>query len=132
MEGRMQIELVVILSLTASHALHEREEPHSHRWEIQVGLKGDLKQGRIVSLTAAQSRFQQSLVPLDGTFLNNNKFLDSSSRAEPTCENLAVFLKGLFEKDLKSLEPSGNVQLSFIQVGILEDSNPLGFAKLSV
>lgn len=126
------MELVVILSLNASHALHEREKPHSHRWEIQVGLQGDLRHGRIVSLTAAQRKFQQSLSPLDETFLNDNKMLDSGSRAEPTCENLALFLKGLFESDLKNLEPSGTVQLSFIQVGIFEDSNPLGFAKLSV
>lgn len=128
----MQLELVVFLSLKASHALAEREEPHPHRWEIQVGLKGDLKGGRVVSLTEAQALFQKSLAPLNCTFLNNNNILDAGTRAEPTCENLALFLKGLFENDLKNLDPSGNVQLSFVQVGILEDSNPLGFAKLRV
>jgi len=128
----MQLELVVILSLNASHALEEREEPHSHRWEIQVGLKGDLKRGRIVSLIEAQAIFQESLSPLTGTFLNDNKYLNQESRQEPTCENLALFLKNLFDKDLKNLDPSGVTQLSFVQVGIWDGSNTLGFAKLSV
>lgn len=127
----MQLELVVILSLNASHALEEREEPHSHRWEIQVGLKGDLKRGRIVSLIEAQAVFQESLSPLDGSFLNDNKYLSQETQREPTCENLALFLKYRFENDLKVLDPSGVTQLSFVQVGIADGSQALGFAKLT-
>ena len=128
----MQLELVVTLNLVASHSLEEKEAPHSHRWDIQVGLKGDLNQGRVVSLIEAQSIFQELLTPLQSSFLNNNNYLDGSSRAHPTCENLAFFLVGLFQKSLVQFKKIPAPVLSFVQVGVWEETGQLGFAKVSV
>lgn len=128
----MQLELVVTLNLVASHSLEEREAPHSHRWDIQIGLKGDLNQGRVVSLTEAQAIFQELLTPLQNSFLNNNSYLDAVVRAHPTCENLAFFLVGLFQKSLGQFKKTPTPILSFVQVGVWEDAGQLGFAKVSV
>lgn len=128
----MKLELVVNLTLKASHSLEEREEPHSHRWDIQVGLEGDLERGRIVSLTQAQESFNRVLQPIQDTFLNNNKYLDVNTRACPTCENLALFMLEQLQKPLKELNPITPPKLSFIQVGIWDEGIQLGFAKLSV
>jgi 6-pyruvoyl-tetrahydropterin synthase len=128
----MQLELVVTLNLLASHSLEEKELPHTHRWDIQVGLKGDLNQGRVVSLTEAQSLFQELLSPLHGSFLNENSSLDDHSRANPTCENLAFFLMNLFQKNLHRFKKTAVPVLSFVQVGVWEESGQLGFARVSV
>lgn len=128
----MQLELVVTLNLVASHSLEEREAPHSHRWDIQVGLKGDLNQGRVVSLIEAQSIFQELITPLQNGFLNNNEYLDGNCRAHPTCENLAFFLVNLFQKSLVQFKKTPAPVLSFVQVGVWEETGQLGFAKVSV
>lgn len=128
----MKLELAVNLTLTASHSLEEREAPHVHRWDIQVGLEGNLEQGRVVSLTQAQELFSSTLIPLQNTFLNNNNNLDESTRACPTCENLALFLLTRFGNQLNLLSKKNPPRLSFIQVGIWDEGVQLGFAKLSV
>lgn len=127
----MQLELVVTLSLTASHSLEEREAPHEHLWDIQVGLKGNLNDGRVVSLTEAKSLFQKMILPLSGTFLNDNKYLNDSCQRHPTCENLAAYFFELFQKVLGDLNKTPPPTLSFVQVGVWEESGQLGFAKIS-
>ncbi|MFM8269455.1 MAG: 6-carboxytetrahydropterin synthase [Pseudomonadota bacterium] len=128
----MKLELVVTLALNASHCLEERERPHPHRWDIQIGLEGDLNNGRVVSLTAAQELFGSTIAPLQNTFLNDNKVLDEGTRAQPTCENLALFLLSEIQPKLTLLGNGNPPQLSFIQVGIWDEGVQLGFAKLSV
>ncbi|NBT59128.1 hypothetical protein EBT16_10130 [bacterium] len=128
----MKLELVVNLTLQATHSLEEREEPHSHRWDIQIGLEGDLDRGRVVSLTEAQEVFNSILRPLQNTFLNKNEYLDASSRDCPTCENLAFYFHTQLEKLLPQLNPKSPPKLAFIQVGIWDEGVQLGFARLSV
>lgn len=128
----MRLELVVNLNLKASHSLEERESPHSHRWDIQLGLLGDLNEGRIVSLTRAHEILGAKLEPLQNTFLNNNKYLSDSCRLNPTCENLALFLLELFQKELESLDRTKPVSVSFIQVGLWEEAGQLGSAKITL
>ena len=128
----MNLELIVCLNLHASHSLEEREAPHSHRWEIQVGLRGSLEKGRVVSLTEAQKVFSEVLRPLQNTFLNENKYLDCETQRNPTCENLANFLLKEFQNRLADWEKSRKVEMSFIQVGLWENEGLLGFAKLSI
>jgi 6-pyruvoyl-tetrahydropterin synthase len=128
----MQLELVVTFSLKAFHSLEEREAPHEHLWDIQVGLKGDLNEGRVVSLTKAQSLFKNLTLPLCGTFLNDNNILDGRCRRNPTCENLALFLYPLFKENLNQLDGSEKLLISFIQVGVWEETGQLGFARVSV
>jgi 6-pyruvoyl-tetrahydropterin synthase len=128
----MKLELVVTLTLEATHSLEEREKPHSHRWDIQVGLKGDLERGRVVSLTHAQELLSSILKPLQNTFLNNNDYLDSETRACPTCENIALFLLNRLKEPLNQLNSKNPPALSFIQVGIWDKGVQLGFARLSL
>jgi 6-pyruvoyl-tetrahydropterin synthase len=128
----MRLELVVNLNLEASHSLEERESPHSHRWDIQLGLLGDLNEGRVVSLTRAHEILGAKLRPLQNTFLNDNKYLNESCRVNPTCENLALFLLDLFQKELKTLESPKPVSVSFIQVGLWEENGQLGSAKITL
>lgn len=128
----MNLELVVTLSLKASHSLEEREAPHEHLWDIQVGLKGDLKEGRVVSLTEAKSLFEQLISPVTGSFINDNKYLSPECRQNPTCENLAFFLLDLFQKNLVQLKKNPLPVLSFVQVGVWEETGQLGFARISV
>lgn len=128
----MHLELVVTLSLKASHSLEEREAPHEHLWDIQVGLKGDLNEGRVVSLTEAKSLFQKVISPLVGSFLNDNKHLNNACRQYPTCENLAFYLFDLFQKSLADLKKTPQPILSFVQVGVWEETGQLGFAKISI
>ncbi|NDC24503.1 MAG: hypothetical protein EB078_05695, partial [Proteobacteria bacterium] len=127
----MKLELVVNLSLKASHSLEERETPHEHLWDIQVGLQGTLNKGRVLSLTQAQERFAVLLTPLQNTLLNNNKYLDSSTRQNPTCENLAIFLVERLQNALSQMPESKNVTLSFVEVGLWEKEGKLGSARVS-
>lgn len=127
----MQLELVVNLNLNASHSLEERESPHPHRWEIQVGLRGALKQGRVVSLTWAQEKLGLALKPLQETFLNNNNNLDSETRSNPTCENLAMFLWERFQSEISNWDLPEVPTLSFVQVGLWEQAEQLGYARIS-
>jgi len=128
----MKLELVVTLTLEATHSLEEREKPHDHRWDIQVGLKGDLEKGRVVSLTHAQELLSSLLKPLQHTFLNNNEYLDKNARTCPTCENLALFLLDRLKEPLNQLNPKNPPAISFIQVGIWDEGVQLGFARLSL
>jgi 6-pyruvoyl-tetrahydropterin synthase len=128
----MKLELVVTLALEATHSLEEREKPHGHHWDIQVGLRGDLERGRVVSLTHAQELLSSILKPLQNTFLNNNDYLDSATRACPTCENIALFLLNRLKEPLTQLHSKNPPLLSFIQVGIWDEGVQLGFARLSL
>jgi len=128
----MNLELIVCLNLHASHSLEEREAPHPHRWEILVGLRGSLENGRVVSLTGAQKVFSEALHPLQNTFLNDNRYLDFETQKNPTCENLAHFLLERFQSRLAEWEKPRKTEMSFIQVGLWENEGLLGFAKLSL
>ncbi|NBX76518.1 MAG: hypothetical protein EBQ92_08180 [Proteobacteria bacterium] len=128
----MKLELVVTLTLEATHRLEEREKPHPHRWDIQVGLRGDLEKGRVVSLTHAQELLSSILKPIQNTFLNENNNLNGETRACPTCENLALFLLNRLKEPLHQLNSKTPPAVSFIQVGIWDEGVQLGFARLSL
>lgn len=125
----MKLELIVNLSLEADHSLEENEAQHSHRWDIEVGLTGEPKQGRILSLPFAHRIFDDVLKPLRNTYLNNNSYLDKDSREFPTCENLASFLMTKFSLSLAGEAPG--VRIGSVQVGVWEDTGLLGSARLT-
>lgn len=131
MSSGLTLELFVQLELRAEHRLEEREERHPHTWDIEVGLRGEVREGRIISLPRAHEIFSQTLRPLVDTFLNENSWLDLASRDYPTCENLGIYLFHAFGQDL---ERAGilDVQVTTVRMGVKEATGiKLGYASLT-
>ncbi|MBI1860630.1 MAG: 6-carboxytetrahydropterin synthase [Deltaproteobacteria bacterium] len=125
----MRHELTVNTTLTATHSLSEREQPHAHIWKVRVCVTGELESGRVLSLPEMKRWLDGILAPLQNTFLNEQPILDEDSRQEPTCENMSRFL---FEKMSGALElmPSlaaRRVLVAWVQVAVIEhDGSELG------
>jgi 6-pyruvoyl-tetrahydropterin synthase len=113
-----RMEMLLSFSLPATHSLDEREEAHSHVWQIQVGVTGPLREGRVESMPLLREIFEPEVVKLKDTFLNNNSHIEEMLRLYPTCENLCLH----FEHALSNcLNQAGlSIQLTSIEVAVQE------------
>ena len=127
----MTTELFVKLQFSAMHSLEENEAVHPHIWRVLVGLRGEVENGRILSLPLARTLFDEALGQIRNSLLNENLRLNTATRKNPTCENLCEFLFQEFSKVLKSVAESRSFVHS-VEVGVIEeDGVELGFARYS-
>ncbi len=127
---KRRLELFVKLHLRATHSLTEREAPHSHVWNIDVGLTGPLSEGRIVSLPELQEAFKAETRKLEGTFLNENSALDPQTRRYPTCESLILYFEEAFRARIAQCGWE-QVELTELRVTVVEpDGLEYGTARL--
>ncbi len=124
------LEMFLKFQLRAKHSLDEREEAHEHIWRIEVGVTGEIQQGRIASMPHLRAVLEPAVSALQGKFLNADPLLDPDTRAFPTCEHLAYYFEAEFKKRLTTENIA--VRLTQIQVFVDELSGEeTGSAKLT-
>ncbi|NOZ93892.1 MAG: 6-carboxytetrahydropterin synthase [Acidobacteria bacterium] len=83
------------VELTASHALRsyrgQPEEPHTHRWrvEIRAGTDHLNEEGYALDFHAIRDLLNEAVAPLAGTLLDEHPEIGAPS---PTAESLALHL----------------------------------------
>lgn len=129
----MTTELLLKFEFFASHSLSVREEPHLHLWRLEVVLLGEPRAGMIVNLPEVRAAFDDVILPLSQTFLNDNPLLDAAAKASPTCETLCAHFfhsfTGVLNRRFVLQNPT--LKLKSVQVAICEpDGFEWGAARL--
>jgi 6-pyruvoyltetrahydropterin/6-carboxytetrahydropterin synthase len=103
-------EVIVRQSFSSAHALrdyHGSTEPlHGHNFEVEVILRGKALQKKVkylVDFIEVQQALQAVVKSLDHVNLNETPPFD---RENPSAENIALYIRGEFEKKWRAL-PSG-------------------------
>jgi 6-pyruvoyl-tetrahydropterin synthase len=128
-------ELVLKFSFEASHSLSGYETPHPHIWKIEIAVKGEPIQGKILDIVQLRSGIQKIIEPLASTYLNSNLFVSPEVREFPTCETLSNYfayqMRSLIDKP-EYISQNSSVRLSCVQVAICEmDMTEMGATRLT-
>lgn len=124
-----RMEMLLSFPLPATHSLDEREEAHSHVWQIRVSVTGPLREGRVESMPLLREVFDPEIAKLKDTFLNSNTHLEETLRRYPTCENLCLHFEHAFSNRLN--QAGLNIRLASIEVAVQEVSGEeTGSARL--
>lgn len=112
------IEISTFATLVALHSLEGFEEPHPHRFDYEVTLRGKRTKGKVLDFIRFERALVEYLKPMQGVYLNECKYLGDDARNFPTCENLACDFADFFNKHhlraLKDHDPS--VELASVSV----------------
>lgn len=129
---RTELELILNFEFEASHSLAGHELPHSHLWKLEVTIKGNPVNGRIIDIVLLRERIQKSLEVIKHQYLNKCDAVDETVREFPTCETLSHFFLVEFHKLLKMEFAPQNptVRLTSVKVALCEmNGQEMGAAK---
>ncbi len=114
----MKVTLIIRSELVASHSLDGYEQPHPHRWKLEIRVSGAPVRGRIIDLPVLEDALKADLKTLDGCYLNESPLVDEATRAFPTCETLGAHLAEHWDRIVLSVLRKDNPTLKLVSVQV--------------
>ncbi len=114
----MKVTLIIRSELVASHSLDGYEQPHPHRWKLEIRVSGAPVRGRIIDLPVLEDALKSDLKKLDGCYLNESPLVDEATRAFPTCETLGAHLAEHWDRIVLSVLRKDNPTLKLVSVQV--------------
>lgn len=111
-------KLLFYYDILASHSLETNPEPHFHLWKTTLTISGTPVRGKLVDLPTLESLVKETLVKLENTYLNENKFLLPEAQEFPTCEFMGASIFTLLNRNVFSRLRDQNPSLQLLSVQV--------------